>query len=107
MLEKKHFDVKLMPDTADLSDPDPNYDMGRRLLSVVCLWPVLDLCLAATNKTTYTSVLKMDTKIRQFNLPPPLLRPRREPYQEEIATSHFKTTLMLICREIILLCLHR
>jgi hypothetical protein len=107
MLEKKHFDVKLTPDMAELSDPNPNYDMGRRHLSEVCLWPVLDLCLAATNKTTYASVLKMDIRIRQFDLPPPLLHPRREPYQEEITTSHFKTTLMLICREIILLCLHR
>ncbi|PVF92899.1 hypothetical protein CPB86DRAFT_768710 [Serendipita vermifera] len=107
VIERKHFDVKLTTDVVDKSEPDPNYDIGKYLFCETCLWPVLDLCLAATSKTTYAAVLNMDTKIRQFKVPSQLSLPRRGPYQEEIVVARAKETMVLIFREVTLLCLHR
>jgi hypothetical protein len=107
MISRQHFDVRLPLDMPDGGDSDPNFSRGKHHFSERCLWEVLDLGLASFKKTTYAAVLKVDTKIRRWDLPRELQTPGFEPTEEEQTLTNFRHTVELIFREITLLCLHR
>lgn len=107
MLSRQHFDVKLPLDLPDGGDSDPNFSRGKHHFSEMCLWEVLDLGLASFKKATYAAVLKVDTKIRRWELPEVLRTPGFEPIEEEQTITNFRQAVESIFKEITLLCLHR
>lgn len=106
-MPRHHFDVKIPVDEADGSDFNPNFSRGKHHFSENCLWQVLDLGLASSNKATYAAVMKVDTKIRNWTLPKVLQTAMMEPLGEQRTIHNFRKTTELIFREITLLCLHR
>lgn len=107
MISRQQFDVKLPIDSAYASEPNPNFRLGKHHFSGACLWQVLDLGLASSNKATYAAVMKVDTKIRNWDLPKALQKNGFVAADEEQVVDNFKDTMVLIFREITLLCLHR
>lgn len=107
MLSRQHFDVKVPLEAPDATDSDPNFSRGKHYFSDMCLWQVLDLGLASSNKATYSAVLKVDTKIRNWNLPKAMQARTYEPSEREQTVANFRDTTGLIFKEITLLCLHR
>jgi hypothetical protein len=107
MMSKQHFDVQLPLESPDVTENDPNFSRGKHHFSDACLWGVLDLGLASTNKATYAAVLKMDTRIREWRLPRSMLAPEHPPTEMEQTTANFRHATTMVFREITLLCLHR
>ncbi|PVF92901.1 hypothetical protein CPB86DRAFT_716551 [Serendipita vermifera] len=107
MMSKQHFDVQLPLESPDVTENDPNFSRGKHHFSDACLWGVLDLGLASTNKATYAAVLKMDTRIREWRLPRSMLAPEFPPTEMEQTTVNFRRATEMVFREITLLCLHR
>lgn len=105
MISRRQFDVRIPIDSADASESNPNYSIGKYYFCETCLWQVLDLGLASSNKATYAAVMKVDTKIRNWDLPKALQK--NGPAEEEGSLQIFKKTMELIFKEITLLCLHR
>lgn len=69
MISRQHFDVEVPMDVPDASDIDPIFHRGKHHFSLTCLWPVLDVALASADRGTYSAVLKLDKKIRDWTLP--------------------------------------
>ncbi|KIM34296.1 hypothetical protein M408DRAFT_59666 [Serendipita vermifera MAFF 305830] len=77
------------------------------IFGLVCLWPVLDLALASGNRGSYSALLKLDKKIRDWTLPIHL-RVAKHTVPEERQTAYiFQRTSVFMVREIGLMCLHR
>jgi hypothetical protein len=107
LVSKRHFDVKLPLETPDAAEPDPNFSRGKYHFSEACLWDLLDISLSPTSKSTYTSVLKMDSRIRKWALPQNLRAPKYEPPREQQALRLMREATGILFREIVLMCLHR
>ncbi|PVF92900.1 hypothetical protein CPB86DRAFT_790710 [Serendipita vermifera] len=106
-MSKQHFDVQLPLESPDVAENEPNYSRGKYHFSDTCLWGIIDLGLASTNKATYTAVLKMDTRIRDWRLPKSMEGPEFPPAETEKTGANFRHATQMIFREISLLCLHR
>lgn len=107
MISRQHFDVEIPFDEPDVTDTDPNFHRGKHHFSLVCLWPVLDLALASGNRGSYSALLKLDKKIRDWTLPIHL-RVAKHTVPEERQTAYiFQRTSVFMVREIGLMCLHR
>jgi hypothetical protein len=123
MISRQHFDVEVPMDIPDASDTDLNFHRGKHHFSLTCLWPVLDVALASADRGTYSAVLKLDKKIRDWTLPANMkLRNHVPPDDQQTgyifqrtgvstplhASSRYLTLLVIfIVREITLMCLHR
>jgi hypothetical protein len=107
MISRQHFDVQIPLDTPDVTSAEPNFHRGKHYFSEVCLWPVLDVALAAANRATYGAVLKLDKKIRDWTLPLNMQVPVHEPPEEQQTALIFQRTVMFTVREVTLQCLHR
>ncbi|KAG9058429.1 hypothetical protein FS842_009497 [Serendipita sp. 407] len=107
LTNRRYIDCKTPVDKSDLSDSEPNYSRGKHFFSAVCLWRVLDLGHAPVNKSTYSAVCKLDTKIREWTLPKTMTAPQFPPVEDGKAVSIFKRATMTVFREVTLLCLHR
>ena len=106
MMSRQHFDVKV-PRGLDAHDPDPNFTTGKYYFSEACLWQVVDLGLASTNKATYAAVLKVDARIRDFRLLKEMLLPEFKPTEEDTTRSRIRRSTGEVFRELTLLCLHQ
>ncbi|CAG7848171.1 SubName: Full=Uncharacterized protein {ECO:0000313/EMBL:CCA75437.1} [Serendipita indica DSM 11827] len=113
---RRYIDVKFPLDPPDDSDPSPNYTRGKHYFSDACLWHVLELGLAPANTSTYSTVLKLDQKIRKYTLPQgfsvaeptkPIVCIEEEERNVVDAAESFRKATVSIFREIALLCLHR
>jgi hypothetical protein len=69
MISRQHFDVEMPMDGPEASDSDPNFHRGKHQFSLTCVWPVLDVALASADRGTYSAILKLDKKIRDWKLP--------------------------------------
>ena len=107
MMSRQHFDVKLPLDSPDPTEPNQNFSRGKHHFSEKCLWQGVDLGLGSSNKATYSEVMKVDTKIRNWTLPKSLQVTALAPSEAEKAVTNFRDTTELIFKEITLLCLHR
>jgi len=109
MISRQHFDVELPLDDPEPSEPNPHFHRGKHYFSQVCLWPVLDLALASSNRATYAAVLKLDKKIRDWTLPASMRVAKCSGIElEDQQTAHiFQRTSIFMVREITLMCLHR
>ena len=107
MISRQHFDVELPMDPPDLTDSDPHFHRGKHYFSQVCLWPVLDLALASSNRGTYAAVLKLDKKIRDWTLPASMRTPKVTVPDDQQTAYIFQRTSVFMVREIALMCLHR
>ncbi|KAG8782072.1 hypothetical protein FRC15_007579 [Serendipita sp. 397] len=105
MISRQHFDVELPLDTPDVSEAEPNFHRGKHYFSQVCLWPVLDLTVGC--KGSYSAVLKLDKKLRDWVLPKKMQVPRHVHPEDQQTAYTFQVTVIFIVREITLLCLHR
>lgn len=107
MISRQHFDVEIPMDEPEPSDTDPHFHRGKHHFSLMCLWPVLDLALASGNRGSYSALLKLDKKIRDWQLPVPM-RVVKPPITEDMETPYiFQRTSVFMVREIGLMCLHR
>lgn len=106
MMSRQHFDVKI-PRGLDTLDPDPNYTTGKHYFSEACLWHVVDLGLASANKATYAAVLRVDARIREFNVPKEMMLPEFKPTEEYATRTRIRQSTEEVFRELTLLCLHR
>lgn len=107
MISRQHFDVQMPIEAPDVTEPDPNFSLGKHHFSEACLWSVLDIGLASANKRTYAAVIKVDTKIREWRLPNSLLTKATEPAEGQKTMANFRSATEMIFREITLMCLHR
>jgi hypothetical protein len=107
MISRQHFDVELPMDVPDVTDFDPHFHRGKHYFSQVCLWPVLDLALASSNRGTYAAVLKLDKKIRDWTLPASMRTPIVAVPDDQQTAYIFQRTSVFMVREVALMCLHR
>lgn len=107
MISRQHFDVQLPIEDPDVTDPDPNFSLGKHHFSDACLWSVLDLGLASANRASYAALLKVDNKIRQWNLPKNLITRSSEAAEEQKTVTNFRNATEMIFKEVTLMCLHR
>lgn len=106
MISRQHFDVEMPLDTPDAVEADPHFHRGKHHFSSACLWPVLDVTLAGANRSTYSAVLKLDKKIRDWHLPLHMQVPAHTPPEDQQTALIFQRTVMFSVREVTLLCLH-
>lgn len=99
--------MKLPLEVPDVTEPDPNFSRGKLHFTEACLWDLLDICLAPSSKSMYDAVLKMDTKIRSWELPQEMQVPRFEPSAEQKTLAMIRNVTGLVFREVVLMCLHR
>jgi hypothetical protein len=107
MISRQHFDVQLPIEAPDVTDPDPNFSLGKHHFSEACLWSVLDVGLASASKRTYAAVIKVDTNIRAWRLPNSLLTQAAEPVERQQTMINIRSATEMVFREITLMCLHR
>jgi hypothetical protein len=107
MVSRHHFDVRIPLDQPDPNVAEPNFHRGKHFFGEKCLWPVLDLALASSNKTSYSAVLKLDKKIRDWVLPAAMQAPKREPSEDQQTAFYIQKTIIFTVREVTLMCLHR
>jgi hypothetical protein len=106
-VDRRHVDVKLPIDGPKSMDTDPNHTVKKHMFSQAFLWPVLEFCLSTTKGSSYAFVTQMDSKIRQFALPPDLKKLDTQKITEDVEITRYKDTASLFFREITLLSLHR
>lgn len=107
MVSRQHFDVELPLDTPDASEAEPNFHRGKHYFTQTCLWPVLDVALASSDRSSYSAVLKLDKKIRDWKLPKTIQAPSHIPAEDQQTAYVFQRTVIFIVREVTLVCLHR
>lgn len=97
LLSRACCDVQIPIEPKELSS---NFNIGKYHYAEACLWPILELALA-TKQTAYQAILKLDTKIRGWELP------KEHWLGEQKLPSNFGETIRRIFREVTILCLHR
>jgi hypothetical protein len=107
MLSRQHFDVQIPMDAPTTAEADPNYNRGKYLFCNECVWPLLDVALASSGRTTYASVLRMDKKIRDWRLPLKAQVANYVPTEEQKKGFAIQRNVTFVIREITLLALHR
>ncbi|PVG04495.1 hypothetical protein CPB86DRAFT_771214 [Serendipita vermifera] len=107
MVSRQHFDVQIPLDQPDPNVAEANFHRGKHFFSEKCLWPVLDLALASSNKGSYSAVLKLDKKIRDWVLPANMQAPKHEPAEDQQTAFYIQKTIIFTVREVTLMCLHR
>lgn len=108
MISRQHFDVEIPLDEPEASAAEPCFHRGKHHFSLQCLWPVLDLALASANRGSYSAILKLDKKIRDWTLPKHMKITKNFPPSEDQQTAYtFQRTVIFIVREVSLMCLHR
>lgn len=107
MISRQHFDVQFPMASPDISEANPNFLRGKYLFVQQCLWPVLDVALAAEDRTTYTAVLRIDKMIRDWNVPYKMQFLLPVPNQEQMMAFETQRTMIFIVRETVLLEVHK
>jgi hypothetical protein len=103
LLSRASCDVQIPIEPKDGMELDSNFNIGKYHYGEACLWPVLELALA-TKQTAYQTILKLDAKIREWDL---LKELAARSIGEQKLASNFGETIRRIFREITILCLHR